>query len=733
MLLDMQPPSSAPPGALARLGALIVRRRVSVALAYAVVLIAVAVLGLQVFPQLQSEGFFDPGSESAQAERILEEKFGAESPSVVLAIETPDLEDPAATTAARALVDRIEGSPGVERVVSYWTSGRPDQLRGADDRTGEVLVYTTAGADDEAIAADLQRTIGGEQGDLIVYVGGGGAVGNAISTTISSDLLKAESIAVPITIILLLFVFGSIVAAGLPFLVALGAVFGSFFALLVMTQVADVSIFAINLVTGLGLALGIDYALLMINRFREELAGGATTEAAVITMMSTAGKTVLVSGITVAVTLASLLVFPLYFLKSFAYAGIAVSLLAVLGALTALPAILALLGPHVNRLKVRRGDLAPRDTGWWSWIAATVMRRPWPVLLVVAVGLLVIAYPATHVVVGQVDSRALPADHPAAVATSVLSERFPGQEEAPYDVVLQQPGDPAAIDDYASRLSLIPEVVGVRTPTSIIAGGRIVAPNPDGAGSVRGDTTVLKVIADVLPRDAAGVAVVEALRATTAPAEQVLVGGIAAEYADSIASIIDRVWLVALWIAIATMLIVFLYTGSVLIPIKALLLNALGLAATLGALVWVFQDGRLQWLTGGYVVTGTIDITSLALITVVAFALSMDYELVLLSRIKEEHDAGRSTTDAVAFGLQRTGRIVTAAALLIAIVFAAFLTSGVTNIKQLGFGVAFAILVDATIVRGLLVPAVMRIAGGANWWSPAWLRRLHRRIGISDS
>ncbi len=708
------------------------RRRITVAIAYAIVLVVVAVIGVQVFPQLQSEGFYDPGSESAEVERILEQDFGADSPSIVLAVETAGLDDAAASAAAIKLVERVEATPDVDRVVSYWTSGRPAPLRGADGRTGQVLVFTVAGADAEAIAANLEREVGGDRGELTTFIGGGAAVGDAISSTISTDLVKAESIAIPITALLLLFVFGSVVAAGLPFLVALGAVVGSFFVLLLLTQVTDVSIFAINLVTGLGLALGIDYALLMINRFREELKGGATTEAAVITMMTTAGKTVFVSGITVAVTLASLLIFPLYFLKSFAYAGIAVSLLAVLGALTALPAVLAILGPGVNRLKVRRGELAPKDTGFWSRIASAVMRRPWPVLLGVTAVLLVVAYPATQVVVGQVDSRALPAEHPAAVATEVLIERFPGQEEAPYDVVLQQPGAPDAVDDYAKRISQIPGVVGVRTPTSVVAQGRIVAPNPDGAASVRGETTVLKVIGDVLPRDAAGVNVVRALRSTPAPAQRALVGGISAEYADSIDSIIDRAGLVALWITLATLIIVFLYTGSVLIPIKALLLNALSLAATLGALVWVFQDGHLQWLTGPYVVTNTVDITSLALIGVVAFALSMDYELFLLSRIKEEHDAGRSTTEAVAFGLQRTGRIVTAAALLIAVVFAAFLTSGVTNIKQLGFGVAFAILVDATIVRGLLVPALMRIAGSANWWAPAWLRRLHRRFGIAD-
>jgi RND superfamily putative drug exporter len=259
-----------------------------------------------------------------------------------------------------------------------------------------------------------------------------------------------------------------------------------------------------------------------------------------------------------------------------------------------------------------------------------------------------------------------------------------------------------------------------------------VGPNEAGATWTADDLTRVVVIGSVPPRDDRGVALAQSLRDHPAPAATVLVGGIAAEYGDSNEAIIGNVWIVALWIGLTTLLIIFLYTGSVLLPIKALLLNLLSLSATLGVLVWIFQEGHLQWLTGDYTVTGTVDLSSLALVAVVAFALSMDYELFLLSRIKEEHDAGHSTEDSVAFGLQRTGRIITAAALLIAIVFAAFLSSGVTSIKQLGFGAAFAILLDATLVRSILVPTFMRVAGSANWWAPAWLQRIHRRVGIRE-
>jgi RND superfamily putative drug exporter len=636
------------------------------------------------------------------------------------------------TKAATALVAELAAVPGVATVRSYWTSGKPANLRGNDGRTGEILVYAAPGADSLAIARQLTDTYSGSYNGLEVRIAGFGAVFNAIDDRVRSDLAKAELIAIPITIILLLFVFGSLVAAGLPFLVALLAILGSFSLLFLVTQVADVSVFALNLVTALGLGLGIDYALLMINRFREELGRGVAVEDAVVTTVATAGKTVIVSGLTVAFTLASLIVFPQYFLKSFAYAGVAVSLMAVLGALTILPALLALLGPNVNRLKLLRGDLSPRDDGIWARLARTSMRRPWPYLLGGVLVMLVLASPALSLVVGQVDDRALPPDDPAAAASQYLDQRFPGFDGAPYELLLRDPGDDAALATYGKDLSTLPGVVRVATPAAIFSAGKNVGPNEAGATWTADDLTRVVVIGSVPPRDDRGVALAQSLRDHPAPAATVLVGGIAAEYGDSNEAIIGNVWIVALWIGLTTLLIIFLYTGSVLLPIKALLLNLLSLSATLGVLVWIFQEGHLQWLTGDYTVTGTVDLSSLALVAVVAFALSMDYELFLLSRIKEEHDAGHSTEDSVAFGLQRTGRIITAAALLIAIVFAAFLSSGVTSIKQLGFGAAFAILLDATLVRSILVPTFMRVAGSANWWAPAWLQRIHRRVGIRE-
>jgi RND superfamily putative drug exporter len=448
-------------------------------------------------------------------------------------------------------------------------------------------------------------------------------------------------------------------------------------------------------------------------------------------MMGTAGRTVLVSGLTVALTLAALTVFPLYFLRSFAYAGIAVSLMAVLGAFTGLPALLAMLGPRVNRLKLRRGDLTPSDEGAWSRVARAVMGRPWPVLIGGVAILLLLAIPALRVVPGQVDDRALPRDNPAAQASQLLREQFPGEEGTPFEIVLRD-ADAAGVDAYAEAVAAVPGVVRVETPTSVVTAGQPLTANPNGAGLVDADLTRIVAVGDRPFGDIAAVETLDAIRALPAPATAVLVGGATASFADANDAVVSRLWILALWVGLTTLVVLFLYTGSVLIPLKAILLNLLGLAATLGVLVWIFQDGNLTWLTGDFQETGTLDLGSLVIVAIVAFALSTDYELFLLSRIKEAHNQGNSTREAVALGLQRTGRIVTAAAILIAIVFIAFIASGVTNIKQLGFGAAFAILIDATLVRGLLVPALMRIAGDANWWAPAWLRRIHARIGLSD-
>jgi RND superfamily putative drug exporter len=718
-----------------RLGHLVVRRRRATLVLFVLGLIVAGVVGSGVFSRLQGAGFDDPGSDSAKAAQQLRDDFGVADPVAAIAVVTPHGLD-ADAAAGTALAQRLRAEPGVTQVVSYWTSGRPASLAGQDGRTAQVLVFGEPGATDVQqtdLAKRLTAGYEGEQGSLAVHVGGAAAVSNAISDTITSDLAKADSIAIPLTMVLLILVFGGLVAAGLPFLVAAGAVLGSFAVLFAVTLATDVSIFALNLVTGLGLGLGIDYALLVVNRFREQLAAGDDVESAVVRTVATAGRTVFVSGLTVAITLGSLSLFPQYFLRSFAYAGIAVTLLAVASALIALPAALALLGHRVNRLKVVRGDLAPRDTGLWATVARRVMRAPIPVLVVVGGLLVVLAAPAFGATFGQVDDRALPKDTPVAVASQIMRDQFPGREGTPVQVVVPAGVGAAALATYAEDLSKVGGIIRVTTPTSVVVRGAVAAPNPQpqtltaASGMQR-----LALVADVDPRTPRGQQLVEDVRAVPVPVAGVVVGGVGAQYTDTQAGITNRLPVVLGWIALTTLIVLFLFTGSLVLPLKAIALNIVSLGATIGVLTWVFQDGNLKGVVGDFTVTGTVDTSMMVLIAILAFALSMDYEVFLLSRLKEEHDAGSDTEQSVVLGLQRSGRIITAAAALLAVVFAAFVSSGVTNIKQLGLGVAFAILLDATLVRGLLVPALMRILGDANWWAPRPLRRLHDRFGLSE-
>ncbi|PID95914.1 MAG: multidrug RND transporter, partial [Actinomycetales bacterium] len=391
------------------LGQIVVRHRRLALVAFVMGLVVAGVVGSRVFPQLQATGFNDPNSDSAQVRQALEDRFGVSDPVAVMAVETPRSLD-ADAAAAEDLVTRISAVEGVSQVLSYWTSGQPEALRGNDGRTGQVLVFSDRqGAEQRTdVAARLRNEVGGGGGGLTVYVSGGPTIDETIHTTITEDLARAELIAIPLTVAALIVVFGGLVAAGLPFLVAAGSILGTFMVLFLISLVTDVSVFSLNLVTGLGLGLGIDYAMLVVYRFREEMTRTTDVEAAVIRTVASAGRTVFVSALAVAVTLASLLFFSQYFLRSFGYAGIAATLLALLSALVALPAALAVLGSSVNRFRLVRTDPTPRDHGLWGSLARRVMRSPWPVIVVVTGALLVLASPARDVTFSRVDDRALP-------------------------------------------------------------------------------------------------------------------------------------------------------------------------------------------------------------------------------------------------------------------------------------------------------------------------------------
>ncbi|MFM7140115.1 MAG: MMPL family transporter, partial [Actinomycetes bacterium] len=442
-----------------------------------------------------------------------------------------------------------------------------------------------------------------------------------------------------------------------------------------------------------------------VNRFREELAKGVKKDKAIVNTMKTAGKTVFYSGLTVVVTLISLTFFPLNFLKSMGYAGASVVTLAVLGALIPLPAILSLLGNNVNKGRIRKNAFANSDKGRWSKFARFVMRRPVTIVAISAAILTIFISQITNVKFSQIDTDVLPKSDRAYISSDFIAQEFPGEEGTPIEFIF--PNGASNLGSVTQYLNLVKDTDGIT---------RVGEPQ------ISGQLVRAEAIHSVKPRTPEGEKLIQDLRNLSGKTE-ILIGGQAADYADTQGAIRDNLGLVIGWIMVTIFILLFAFTGSILLPIKAVLLNFISLAATVGAISWVFIDGNLKWLFGDFNVNGTIDTNTLVLVTIVAFGLSMDYEVFLLSRIKEEHDLGKSNIDAVALGLQKSARIITAAALILAIVFAAFLTSGVTTIKLLGFGVAFAILLDATVIRALLVPALMRLFGERNWWAPKPLKR----------
>lgn len=693
-----------------RLGRAIVQRRTRVLVIFLITFISAGAIGSLAFGRLDSGGYTNPNSESAKAYKYLQENFNIEDPSVVLVVDSGSrsVDDKTVVSDVLSLTAEIKQIKNVSKTFSYWDMKAP-QLKSSDGKAAYIFIYATKSDFDSLgeVAEVVTKTFGDKYRSLTLYATGTGAAGNAINGQISKDLYKSESIAIPLTFLLLLFIFGGLVASATPLVVGVSAILGSFFVIYLISLLTDVSIFAINLITGLGLGLGIDYSLLIVNRFREELHRGLSVNDAVIKTVATAGRTVFFSGLTIMVTLGSMLVFPLYFLKSFGYAGITVVAMAVIGALIPLPAMLALLGHRIDKYTVRKSALTPKEDGGWAKTAHFVMRRPVAVLLLTLVGLSVFAAPIKDIAFGQVDSQVLPKDHPAAVAARVADERFPGRESVPVEFVIENGAKFLGSAELTKYQEAISATDGILYLTDAVTSDELLRFN---------------AIHSMSPRSLPAEALIDKLREIPAP-DGTLIGGAAADYTDTQQGIADALPWALLWISVSVLLLLFVFTGSILLPIKAVLLNILSLAASLGVVTWIFIDGNLANLLGGFTVTGTLDTGSVILIAVTTFGLSMDYEVFLLSRIKEEYEAGKSNSDAVAIGLQKSARIITAAAFVLAVVFGAFILGGVTSIKMLGFGVAFAILIDATIVRGLLVPALMRLFGAANWWAPKQLKR----------
>ncbi|CAB4341459.1 MAG: MMPL family transporter [Actinobacteria bacterium] len=693
-----------------RLGHVLVRRRKGALALFIIGILVAGTVGSLIFSRLDSGGYSDPNSDSFKVYEYLRDELKVEDPSVVVVIDSGDTQvtDPEVTRKALELEAKMGKEEGVTKTLSFWSSNGEPTLKSSDGKAAYVLIYGEGEAfspKSQDLGAIFQKKYDGKIDGLTLYAGGVGVVGNAITEKISSDLKIAEIISIPLTFILLAFVFGALAASAMPLIVGVAAILGAFFVLYLISLFTDVSVYALNLTTGMGLGLGIDYALLMVNRFREEIHHGKSVEDAVVTTMRTAGKTVFYSGLTVLVTMVSLTFFPLPFLKSFGYAGVSVVALAVVGAIFGLPPILAIVGSKIDKGVIRKSAITPKEDGRWADTARFVMKRPTAVVILSLIVLGIMAAPVQNIKFAQGDSRMLPASNPAAIATALQDQRFPGQTGNPVEII---------VFDGSSKLD---EIAAYSEKLSKVSGILSVLP-----AQVIGNDVRVVAYQTMLPRTPEAQQLIHDLRDVKAP-EGTLIGGVAADYTDSQDGISSTLPWALGWIALSVFVLIFVFTGSIILPIKAVLLNVLSLAATMGVLTWVFIDGHLQWLVGSFTLTGTLDTSIVILIAVVVFGLSMDYELFLLSRIREEHLAGKSNVESVATGLQRSARIITAAALILAVVFAAFVTSGVTSIKSMGFGVALAVILDATIVRALLVPALMRLFGERNWWAPKWMQR----------
>jgi len=676
------------------------------------------IFGGPVSKSLQAGGFQDPSSQSSQALDRLQQATGMRADGGIVAlVKTPDGTN---SDSAIAEVTRVSGvigaDPDIAKVYNYYVTHDPSMV--AKDGSSAIVVgYWNKISDQEAVNG-ATRLADQLKSDPNVKFGGFAAINHQLNQIITSDLARAEMLAFPILFLLSLWVFRGVIAALLPPLVGGIVILGAFLVLRGLTGLHPVSIFALNLATGMGLGLAIDYSLFMVSRFREEMANGAAPDVAIRTTMRTAGRTVLFSSLTIAAAAASMTVFKINFLWSMGAAGVIVALMACAVALTVLPAVMRLLGRRVNWLAPRRWQQTVETTsgtsGFWYRFSHFVMRRPIPLATLAAVVLIALGLPFAGIKFNSVDQTALPPTNDARVVNETLKRDFGWPKGAVLNVVVEAPAS-AVVQVIAFANSLVSEA-GVT---------QVTRPQP-----VSSDTWKFDVYTDSGNFDPAVQTLVRDIRSKPAPFT-FLVSGQAAAFVDLQASLLSRLPIAVAIVALATIVLLFLMTGSLLLPIKAVVMNLLTLSAAFGVLVLIFQDGRFQDLLQ-YTSQGALESTQPVLLFAIVFGLSTDYGVFLLTRIKESHDAGVPNKEAVALGLQRTGRIITAAALLFCVAIGAFATSQIIFIKELGIGIAAGVLVDATIVRAFLVPSLMALLGNWNWWAPRPLRWLYNRAGVSE-
>lgn len=705
------------PGVLERLARLAIAAPRRILAAAAFLAVAAAIFGVPVTQKLTAGGFQDPHAESSRAAALLTGRFDQGDMQLLIVVSDPDgAMNPDARRVGTEIVTALQESGHVADVSSAWTVPQPAELLSRDGSAGLIVAGISGGEKyAQNNAKDLVDTLVHDRDGVRVRAGGLAMVNTQITEQSQRDLLVMESIAIPFSFLVLVWVFGGLLTAAVPVVVGVMAILGSLAVLRLITMATDVSVFALNLCMAMGLALAIDYTLLMISRYRDELADGASREDALVRTMVTAGRTVVFSATTVALPMSTLVLFPMYFLKSFAYAGVATVVFAAVAALVLTPAAIVLLGDRIGRTKPGG---RPVEQQFWYRSTTFVLRRAVPIGLAVVALLVLLGLPFTGVKWGFPDDRVLPPTASAHQVGDRLRQDFVHNSATDVTVVLPDSVGltRADLDRYMAELSAVNDVSAVSPPVE------------------RDGSMFLRVSSSAPLFSEASSAQLDRLHEVAGPdGRQVLLGGVAQTDRDSVDAIADKLPLVLGLIAAITFCLLFLLTGSVVLPLKALVLNMLSLTATFGAMVWIFQDGHLGAL--GTTSTGTLVANIPVLLFCIAFGLSMDYEVFLLARIREYWLAsGRTSADvgeSVALGLARTGRVVTAAALVMSISFAALIAANVSFMRMFGLGLTLAVLMDATLVRMVLVPAFMQLMGRWNWWAPRPLARLHERIGLN--
>ena len=714
------------------------------------VTVAAAIFGIPVASSLSASGFQDPTSQSARATKLLTDKYRQGDVQLLVTVSTPDgVESPAARAAGTEIVDQLKSSPHVVSVTSPWTV--PPQAAAAHvskDRTSGLIIAGIKGNEGEQqkIAQKLSAQVKHDRNGVTVQTGGVAMVNVQITGQSQRDLRLVELIAIPLSFVVLVWVFGGLLAAALPVAVGGMAIFGTLAVLRTISFATDVSIFALNLTTALGLALAIDYTLLIVSRYRDELADGTDREVAVVRTVVTAGRTVLFSATTVALSMALMVLFPMHFLKSFAYAGVATVAFAAFAAVVVTPAALILLGDRLESWDVRRlvrrlsGRPEPVPTPlqrqfWYRW-TRFVIRRALPIGLTGVAFLMFLGLPFLNIKWGFPDDRVLPHSASAHRVGDELRNDFANNSETAVTIVIPHTGRLTGddISRYAADLSRVPDVSGVSVPTGTFVNGVPVGP-PSAPTAEKQGSTFLTVDSTAPLFSDRSETQLDRLHAVPTPGgEEVDFTGTAQINRDSLDAIASHLPLVVGLIAGFMFILLFLLTGSVVMPLKALVLNVLSLTAAFGAMVWIFQDGHLGAL--GTTPSGVLVANIPVLLFCIAFGLSMDYEVFLVSRIREFALASGKTNgdndESVARGIARTGPVITAAALIMSISFAALIAAHVSFLRMFGLGLTLAVLADATLVRMVLVPAFMHVLGQRNWWAPAPLVRLHKRLGLND-